>query len=41
MQSEGKTALHHAAQKGNTDAIRLLLENGADIHSKEVRVCMD
>ena len=43
MQSTGKSALHFAAEQGNTDAIRLLLEHGADIDSTTkvcVRVCI-
>ena len=34
MQNFRMNALHFAAEKGNTDAIRLLLEHGADIDSK-------
>ena len=31
---EGMTALHEAAQKGNIEIVRYLLQNGADINSK-------
>ncbi len=33
--SEGKTALHHAAAGGNTEAIKLLIERGAEVDPKD------
>ncbi len=33
---KGWTALHAAIQEGNIDIIKLLLENGADVHARDV-----
>ena len=32
---EGKTALHHAAAGGNTEAVKLLIEGGAEVDPKD------
>ena len=32
---EGKTALMYAAEEGNTDVVKLLLDKGADINAKD------
>lgn len=34
----GMTALHFAAQNGNTDVVRYLLENGADIKAQDIKL---
>ncbi len=34
---EGATALHHAAERGHRDVVRLLLENGAAINARDGR----
>src|SRR5512143_3812016 len=34
---EGATALHHAAERGHRDIVRLLLENGAAINARDDR----
>jgi hypothetical protein len=34
---EGATALHHAAERGHRDVVRLLLENGAAINARDER----
>ena len=35
---DGMTALHFAAQNGNTDVVRYLLENGADIKAQDIKL---
>ncbi len=35
---DGMTALHFAAQNGNTDVVRFLLENGADIQARDLKL---
>ena len=35
---DGMTALHFAAQNGNTDVVRFLLENGADIRARDLKL---
>ena len=35
---DGMTALHFAAQNGNTDVVRFLLENGADIKAQDIKL---
>jgi len=34
---EGATALHHAAERGHRDVVRLLLENGAAVNARDER----
>jgi len=34
---EGATALHHAAERGHRDVVRLLLENGATVNARDDR----
>ena len=31
----GKTSLMYAAENGNTDTVKILLEHGADINTKD------
>ena len=33
----GPTPLHHAVGDGNIQAVRLLLEHGADVHARDKR----
>ena len=33
----GATPLHHAVGDGNIQAVRLLLEHGADVHARDKR----
>ena len=34
MPRGGETALHHAADNGQTDAVRLLIQHGADVNHR-------
>ena len=33
----GRTSLMYAAQHGNTDTVKILLEHGADVNIREIK----